>query len=193
METLGYVVGSKIKAKWKVLVTDSCHSGAITPDADAQRAQPRACWICRARMFSLTASRDRERSFESQDWGGGHGIFTYYVVKGLEGAADETAMASSPPTSSPITSAATSAKPPRASRIPPPIAAASIPTCCWRTCPRPARSRMRRRPSDGTLIFETNMDGVEVFVDGKSRKASSTRALRCACRACARATTPSRA
>jgi uncharacterized caspase-like protein len=39
-------------------------------------------------MFSLTASRDRERSFESADWGGGHGIFTYYVVKGLEGAAD---------------------------------------------------------------------------------------------------------
>ena len=41
-------------------------------------------------MFSLTASRDRERSFESADWGGGHGIFTYYVVKGLDGEADET-------------------------------------------------------------------------------------------------------
>ena len=25
----------KIKAKWKVLLTDACHSGAITPDADA--------------------------------------------------------------------------------------------------------------------------------------------------------------
>ena len=40
-------------------------------------------------VFSLTASRDRERSFESPDWGGGHGIFTYYVVRGLEGEADE--------------------------------------------------------------------------------------------------------
>ncbi len=39
-------------------------------------------------LFSLTASRDREQSFESQQWGGGHGIFTYYVVKGLEGEAD---------------------------------------------------------------------------------------------------------
>ena len=40
-------------------------------------------------LFSLTASRDRERSFESPDFGGGHGIFTYYVVQGLGGAADE--------------------------------------------------------------------------------------------------------
>ncbi len=39
-------------------------------------------------LFSLTASRDREQSFESDKWGGGHGIFTYYVVKGLEGEAD---------------------------------------------------------------------------------------------------------
>ncbi len=35
-------------------------------------------------LFSLTASRDREQSFESADWGGGHGIFTYYVVQRLE-------------------------------------------------------------------------------------------------------------
>ena len=88
MDTLGSVAGSKIKSKWKVLVTDSCHSGAITPDADAL-AYNRSLLDLSRSMFSLTASRDRERSFESKDWGGGHGIFTYYVVKGLEGAADE--------------------------------------------------------------------------------------------------------
>ena len=27
---------------------------------------------------------------KAPDWGGGHGIFTYYVVKGMEGAADES-------------------------------------------------------------------------------------------------------
>ena len=88
MDTLGSVAGSKIKSKWKVLVTDSCHSGAITPDADAAQYNRSLLDLSRP-MFSLTASRDRERSFESKDWGGGHGIFTYYVVKGLEGAADE--------------------------------------------------------------------------------------------------------
>ena len=34
MDTLGSTFGSKIKGKWKVLITDSCHSGAITPEAD---------------------------------------------------------------------------------------------------------------------------------------------------------------
>src|SRR5580704_1510741 len=89
MDTLGSVAGSKIKAKWKVLVTDSCHSGAIAPDADAAQYNRSLLDLSRS-MFSLAASRDRERSFESKDWGGGHGIFTYYVVKGLEGAADES-------------------------------------------------------------------------------------------------------
>src|ERR1019366_4547683 len=28
MEALGAVIGNKIKAKWKVLLTDACHSGA---------------------------------------------------------------------------------------------------------------------------------------------------------------------
>jgi len=82
METLGQVMGTRIKAKWKVLLTDACHSGAITPEAD-RAAVSRALLDLSSSMFSLTASRDRERSFESADWGGGHGIFTYYVVKGL--------------------------------------------------------------------------------------------------------------
>src|SRR5579871_6784814 len=93
MDTLGAVAGSRIKAKWKVLLTDSCHSGAITPDAAvaaANNQQLNTSLLDLSRsMFSLTASRDREHSFESPDWGGGHGIFTYYVVKGLEGEADE--------------------------------------------------------------------------------------------------------
>ncbi len=81
MDTLGNVAGSRIRAKWKVLLTDSCHSGAITR-TPTPSSTTRACWIYRVPMFSLTASRDRERSFESASWGGGHGIFTYYVVKG---------------------------------------------------------------------------------------------------------------
>ena len=31
MENLGKDIGSRINGKWKVLITDSCHSGAITP------------------------------------------------------------------------------------------------------------------------------------------------------------------
>ena len=89
MDTLGAVAGSKIKAKSKVLLTDSCHSGAISPDSELAQVNKSLLDLSRS-MFSLTASRDREKSFESKNWGDGHGIFTYYVVKGLEGEADES-------------------------------------------------------------------------------------------------------
>jgi tetratricopeptide (TPR) repeat protein len=87
METLGKDIGSNIRGKWKVLLTDACHSGAITPETDPAQLNHMLLDL-RQSIFSLTASRDREQSFESADWGGGHGIFTYYVVQGLDGAAD---------------------------------------------------------------------------------------------------------
>jgi tetratricopeptide (TPR) repeat protein len=40
-------------------------------------------------LFGLLASRPREVSLEGPEFGGGHGVFSYYVMKGLEGAADE--------------------------------------------------------------------------------------------------------
>jgi uncharacterized caspase-like protein len=86
MDELGAAAGSKIRAKYKFLLTDACHSGALSPE-DTQSLN-RSLADLHQSLFSLTASRDRERSFESPDLEGGHGVFTYYVVKGLEGAAD---------------------------------------------------------------------------------------------------------
>jgi tetratricopeptide (TPR) repeat protein len=40
-------------------------------------------------LFGLLAGRPREVSVEGPEFGGGHGVFSYYVIKGLEGAADE--------------------------------------------------------------------------------------------------------
>ena len=36
----------------------------------------------------ISASSDRELSQESRKWGGGHGVFTYYLLKGLNREAD---------------------------------------------------------------------------------------------------------
>jgi len=92
MDALGHAISSKIKGKWKVLLTDSCHSGAISPGAsesdDAAQKLNEDLSKLSPSLFSLTASRDREKSFEGAAWGGGHGVFTYYVVKGLQGEAD---------------------------------------------------------------------------------------------------------
>ena len=87
MDELGQAIGNRIHGKWKVLLTDACHSGAITPEDDTAQVN-KSLLDLNSSMFSLTASRDREQSFESSQWGGGHGIFTYYVIQGLQGEAD---------------------------------------------------------------------------------------------------------
>ena len=167
MAQLGQVFGSKIKAKWKVLLTDSCHSGAISPDSDIQTIN-RSLLDLSQSVFSLTASRDRERSFESEDWGGGHGIFTYYVVRGMEGSADEnldgivTADELAEYVRSNVREATSARQNPTSDRgsFDPNMLLAYIPTNRRAETPAP--------PKFGTLIFESNMDGVEVFVDGNS-------------------------
>lgn len=167
METLGNVAGSKIKAKWKVLLTDSCHSGAIAPDGDAQQYNKSLLDLSRS-MFSLTASRDRERSFESANWGGGHGIFTYYVVKGLEGEADEngdgivTADELADYTYRNVREATQGQQNPTSDR------GSFDPNMLLAYLPSGLRTAKAPPPKEGTLVFETNMDGVEVFVDGVS-------------------------
>jgi tetratricopeptide (TPR) repeat protein len=168
MDQLGSVAGSKIKAKWKVLLTDSCHSGAISPDAELAQVNKSLLDLSRT-MFSLTASRDRERSFESKNWGEGHGIFTYYVVKGLEGEADEsgdgivTADELAEYVRRNVREVTQGQQNPTSDRgsFDPNMILAYIPGAL-RTGKAPA-------PKDGTLIFEANMDGVEVFVDGTSQ------------------------
>jgi len=166
MATLGADFG-KIKAKWKVLLTDSCHSGAVAPESDVQTINRSLIDATRS-VFSLTASRDRERSFESPDWGGGHGIFTYYVVRGLEGEADAnhdgivTADELAEYARSNVREATEGKQNPTSDRssFDPDMLLAYVPTRAAAGAP-PA-------PKFGALILESNMDGVEVFLDGKS-------------------------
>jgi uncharacterized caspase-like protein/tetratricopeptide (TPR) repeat protein len=171
MDDLGKDIGGRIKGKWKVLITDACHSGAITPQADPQadRGQVTQSLLnLQTSTFSLTASRDREQSFESANWGGGHGIFTYYVVKGLEGEADTngdgivTADELSEYVHSNVRLATQAAQNPTSERgsFDPNMVLAYNPTHVTAASLPP--------PEYGNLIIETNMDNTEVWVDGKS-------------------------
>ena len=167
MDTLGRYMGSQIRGKWKVLLTDSCHSGSIMPPSDAAMINSSLKGLDRS-LFSLTASRDREQSFESPEWGGGHGIFTYYVVKGLEGTADEnrdgivTADELGEYVHSEVRRATAGRQNPTSERgsFDPNMLLAYVPSGAAPGSPPP--------PKSGALIFEANMDGVEIFVDGKS-------------------------
>ena len=172
MDDLGKVIGSSIKANNKVLLTDSCHSGAITPQQEEVNNQllNRSLMNLDTSLFSLTASRDRESSFESPDWGGGHGIFTYYVVKGLEGEADEnadgivTADELAEYARANVRQATEARQTPTSDRgsFDSNMPIAYVPEVLV------SRTSTSKEEKFGALIFETNRDGVEIFVDGKS-------------------------
>jgi tetratricopeptide (TPR) repeat protein len=166
MDELGTVIGGKIKAKSKILLTDACHSGAITPeDADSLN---RTLGDLSNSLFSLTASRAREQSFEVADLKGGHGVFTYFVVEGMEGAADTsgdgvvTADELAEYVHTQVREYTSNRQNPTSdkSNYDPEMLLAYVPS--------KARPAAAPAPKFGTLIFESNMDGVEVFVDGKT-------------------------
>ncbi|MBI4906379.1 MAG: tetratricopeptide repeat protein [Acidobacteria bacterium] len=165
-EALGAAFGSKIKGKWKVLLTDACHSGAATTDTDVRTINTRLLDLNRS-VYSLTASRDREVAFESPDMGGGHGVFSYYVVKGLEGEADESK--DGIVTADELTAyVQRNVRDYTKGRQNPHVGSGFDNNMLLAFNPTGARSGKPPQPKFGTLIFETNLDNVEVFVDGKS-------------------------
>ncbi len=167
MDSLGSVIGSKIKGKWKVLITDACHSGAITPEADRTQVNNSLLDLQKS-LFSLTASRDREQSFESDRWGGGHGIFTYYVIKGIEGEADTNgdgvvdADELSEYVHTNVRLATEGRQNPTSER------GSFDRNMVLAYNPSRVKGANLPAPQYGNLIIESNMDGVEVWVDGKS-------------------------
>jgi tetratricopeptide (TPR) repeat protein len=166
MDALASTIQNSIKARSKILLTDSCHSGAIAPDAAMQEINHKLANLDQS-VFSLTASRDRERSFESPNWGGGHGIFTYYVVQGMQGAADEsgdgyvTVDELADYVRRNVREATNGQQNPTSERgsFDPNMQIAYVPSHIKPEKP-PAK--------DGGLVFESNMDNVEIFLDGTS-------------------------
>jgi WD40 repeat protein len=80
---------SYVKEGVKVIVIiDACRSGKLVNTEGSQKVLTalNAEW---SNTFKLVSCQPDQSSFEDQKWGGGHGVFTYYLVYGLEGLADE--------------------------------------------------------------------------------------------------------
>ncbi|HTS24938.1 MAG TPA: caspase family protein [Bryobacteraceae bacterium] len=166
MDELGQAMGGKIRAKSKILLTDSCHSGAITPE-DTEALNHTLAKL-QTSLFTLTASRDRERSFEGPSFGGGHGVFTYYVAQGMAGAADVT------PRDGVVTAdelaeyVHTQVREATNGQQNPTSEKGSFdPNMFIALVPANAPPGVPPAPKFGTFIFESNMDDVTVLVDGK--------------------------
>jgi uncharacterized caspase-like protein len=85
-----------LKAKRVLTFADTCHSygfsGARTGPG-AKRAnnlvnQYLQHYASKGQRAVITASDISESSFEDVKWGDGHGVFTYFLLQGLKGAAD---------------------------------------------------------------------------------------------------------
>jgi len=84
MDKLGDVLANQVKAKWKALFTDTCHSAKVT-DYTTDKGINDAYGKLQG-FLTLAASHEQERSYEDPALKAG--IFTYYLVQGWQGAAD---------------------------------------------------------------------------------------------------------
>jgi uncharacterized caspase-like protein/tetratricopeptide (TPR) repeat protein len=92
---LDKIITERLAARDVVLIADACHAGNL---GWASRGTAEEVLISRylaeigqsgQGVFRLLASRPNERSYEDQQWGGGHGAFTYSLLEGLKGKADK--------------------------------------------------------------------------------------------------------
>ena len=89
-----------IKAKKVVVIADACHSGGVGQAFDVARRDNRSVQVNPINsglqnlsqvgdgIAVISASDDKQFSQEGQQWGNGHGVFTYYLLKGVHGDAD---------------------------------------------------------------------------------------------------------
>lgn len=89
-----------IKAKKVIVIADACHAGGVGRSFDIARRANRGISVnpvssglqnlssVNDGVCIISASADNQYSQESMDWGGGHGVFTYFLLKGLKGEAD---------------------------------------------------------------------------------------------------------
>jgi tetratricopeptide (TPR) repeat protein/uncharacterized caspase-like protein len=92
---LNRIVAERLKARTVILITDACHSGRL--GWVSRGASESAALVNRyldevdrsgRGIFRLLASRADQLSYEDKRFGGGHGVFTWFLLEGLRGKAE---------------------------------------------------------------------------------------------------------
>src|SRR5215216_7563299 len=99
MIELQTLFASRLRAKRMVILIDACHSGGVGVRQESsarqlERLENNTFSVYAEKLFNeegqalLTSSDVNEISEEGENWGGGHGIFTWAILEGLKGIAD---------------------------------------------------------------------------------------------------------
>lgn len=95
MENVNADMKRYIRAKRLILFADACHSSGLSKGIMNTRGGANTIHTALSTLKStregwgiVSASRASEVSRESHQFGGGHGVFTHYLLEGLKGKAD---------------------------------------------------------------------------------------------------------
>ncbi|MDJ0574708.1 MAG: SUMF1/EgtB/PvdO family nonheme iron enzyme, partial [Xenococcaceae cyanobacterium MO_234.B1] len=96
MEAIDSVLRDTLLAQRVIVMADTCHSGGISGNFGKRSAIDHSELMNRyfqslsqsqEGVAILTSAEAREVAQEGEQWGGGHGVFTYYILEGMRGAA----------------------------------------------------------------------------------------------------------
>jgi tetratricopeptide (TPR) repeat protein len=90
MGEIQYLIQRLAQTSRVLALVDVCRSGTIgTIRSTAINAAVERLGESEGELLGLMASRPKEVSYEGPQFGGGHGAFSYYLLKALSGAADK--------------------------------------------------------------------------------------------------------
>ncbi|NJN85833.1 MAG: hypothetical protein HC881_05365 [Leptolyngbyaceae cyanobacterium SL_7_1] len=97
MREIDLSLKENLLAERVIILADTCHSAAIGGGIGRRSADDNAAVVnsylrevgkAKSGVALLTSAEANEVSFEDAKWGGGHGVFTHYLLEGMRGAAD---------------------------------------------------------------------------------------------------------
>ena len=170
MARLGDVMANRVQARWKVLLSDACHSGKINRETTNEALDLEFSNLPHS-FLTLTASREREQSHEDPALSTGFGFFTYFLTQAWTGHADNDPCDGRITADEVIEYVRSNVRryardrdllqTPTARGDYDPRMLLGVGTVCLETADPQARSML------GTAVVETNRDDVDLYVDGR--------------------------